>query len=89
LRSIAEAGLPGFEATQRSVLLAPRGTPGGIVERLNRDLNAALATDEVKRRLTLEGAEPIPGPPDEYVADVEREQRRWSKLVQTIGIKPE
>jgi tripartite-type tricarboxylate transporter receptor subunit TctC len=46
--TIAEAGLPAFEATQRSVLLAPAGTPPAIVERLNRALNALLATDEVK-----------------------------------------
>jgi tripartite-type tricarboxylate transporter receptor subunit TctC len=42
--TIAEAGLPGFEATQRSTLLAPAGTPRPIVERLNRELNALLAT---------------------------------------------
>ena len=87
--TIAEAGLPGFEATQRSVLLAPEGTPPAIVERLNRELNALLTTDEVKMRLALEGAEPIPGPPEAYTADVEREEKRWSKLVQSIGLKGE
>jgi tripartite-type tricarboxylate transporter receptor subunit TctC len=87
--TVTEAGLPGFEATQRSVVLAPAGTPRPIVERLNRELNALLATDEVKHRLALEGAEPIPGPPEEYLADVEREEKRWSKLVHTIGLKGE
>jgi tripartite-type tricarboxylate transporter receptor subunit TctC len=87
--TMVEAGLPGYEATQRSVLLAPAGTPRPIVERLNRDLNALLAGDDVKRRLELEGAEPIPGAPEEYAADVEREQERWSRLVRAIGIKPE
>jgi tripartite-type tricarboxylate transporter receptor subunit TctC len=87
--TIAEAGLSGFEATQRSVLLAPAGTPAAIVERLNRELNALLATDEVKKRLALEGAESIPGPPEAYTADVEREEKRWSKLVQSIGLKGE
>jgi tripartite-type tricarboxylate transporter receptor subunit TctC len=87
--TIAEAGLPGFEATQRSVLLAPAGTPRPIVERLNRELNALLATDEVRKRLALEGAEPIPGPPEDYVVDIDREERRWSKLVQAIGLKGE
>jgi tripartite-type tricarboxylate transporter receptor subunit TctC len=87
--TIAEAGLPGFEATQRSTLLAPAGTPPAIVGRVNRELNALLATDEVKKRLALEGAEPIPGPPEAYTVDVEREEKRWSKLVQSIGLKGE
>jgi tripartite-type tricarboxylate transporter receptor subunit TctC len=51
--TISEAGLPGFEATQRSTLLAPAGTPPAIVEGLNRALNALLATDEVTKRLAL------------------------------------
>lgn len=87
--TVAEAGLPGFEAVQRSTLLAPAGTPRAIVERLNRELNALLATDEVKKRLALEGGEPIPGPPEAYTADVDREEQRWSKLVQAIGLKAE
>ena len=87
--TIAEAGLPGYEATQRSVLLAPAGTPRPIVERLNRELNALLATDEIIQRLALEGAEPIPGAPEEYLADVDREEKRWSQLVRTIGLKVE
>jgi tripartite-type tricarboxylate transporter receptor subunit TctC len=87
--TIAEAGLPGFEATQRSTLLAPAGTPPAIVERLNRELNTLLATDEVRKRLALEGAEPIPGPPEEYAADIDREEKRWSKLVHAIGLKGE
>jgi tripartite-type tricarboxylate transporter receptor subunit TctC len=87
--TIAETGLPGFEATQRSTLLAPAGTSRGIVERLNRELNAILATDEVRRRLALEGAEPIPGPPEDYSIDVDREAERWSKLVHAIGLKAE
>jgi tripartite-type tricarboxylate transporter receptor subunit TctC len=87
--TIAETGLPGFEAVQRSTLLAPAGTPRAIVERLNRELNALLATDEVKKRLVLEGGEPIPGPPEAYTADVDREEQRWSKLVQAIGLKAE
>jgi tripartite-type tricarboxylate transporter receptor subunit TctC len=87
--TVAEAGLPGFEAVQRSALLAPAGTPRAIVERLNRELNALLATDEVKKRLALEGGEPIPGPPEAYTADVDREEQRWSKLVQAIGLKAE
>ncbi len=87
--TVAESGLPGFEVVQRSTLVAPAGTPRMIVERLNKELNAVLATDEVRKRLALEGAEPIPGPPEEYAADIDREETRWSKLVNAIGLKGE
>ena len=87
--TVAETGLPGFEVVQRSTLLAPAGTPRTIIERLNKELNAVLATDEVRRRLAVEGAEPVPGAPEEYAADIDREETRWSKLVATIGLKGE
>jgi tripartite-type tricarboxylate transporter receptor subunit TctC len=87
--TVAEAGLPGFEVVQRSALLAPAGTPRTIIERLNKELNAVLATDEVRRRLAVEGGEPVPGAPEEYAADIDREEMRWSKLVATIGLKGE
>ena len=87
--TIAEAGLPGFEVVQRSTLLAPAGTPRHIIERLNKELNAVLATDEVIRRLAVEGGEPVPGAPEEYAADIDREEMRWSKLVTAIGLKGE
>jgi tripartite-type tricarboxylate transporter receptor subunit TctC len=87
--TIAEAGLPGFEVVQRSTLLAPAGTPRHIIERLNKELNAVLATDEVIRRLAVEGGQPVPGAPEEYAADIDREEMRWSKLVTAIGLKGE
>jgi len=87
--TVAESGLPGFEVVQRSTLLAPAGTPRTIIERLNKELNAVLATDEVRRRLAVEGGEPVPGAPEEYAADIDREEMRWSKLVATIGLKGE
>ncbi len=87
--TIAEAGVPGFEVVQRSVLLAPAGTPRAIIERLNKELNAVLATDEVRQRLALEGGEPMPGAPEAYAADIDREEMKWSKLVTAIGRKQE
>ena len=87
--TVAETGLPGFEVVQRSALLAPAGTPRTIIERLNKELNAVLANDEVRRRLAVEGGEPVPGAPEEYAADIDREELRWSKLVATIGLKGE
>jgi tripartite-type tricarboxylate transporter receptor subunit TctC len=52
-------------------------------------LIAVLATDEVRQRLALEGGEPIPGAPEAYAADIDREEMKWSKLVTAIGRKEE
>jgi tripartite-type tricarboxylate transporter receptor subunit TctC len=87
--TVAESGLPGFEVAQRSALLAPAGTPRTIIERLNRELNAVLATEEVRQRLAVEGGEPIPGAPEAYAADIDREEKKWKQLVNAIGLKGE
>src|SRR3979490_996485 len=61
--TIAEAALPGFQAVLRSGRVAPPGTPRAIIERLNAALNAALASEDVRARLAIDGAEPLPGTP--------------------------
>jgi tripartite-type tricarboxylate transporter receptor subunit TctC len=86
--TVAET-LSGFEAVLRYGIVAPAGTPRPIVERLNKELRAALATDEVKRRLIQEGAEPMPTTPEEHAAVIDREETKWSALIKSIGIKPE
>ena len=88
-RPSPKPGCPASRWCSAPRLLAPAGTPRAIIERLNKELNAVLATDEVRKRLAVEGAEPIPGAPEEYAADIEREETRWSKLVKAIGLKGE
>jgi len=87
--TIAEAALPGFEAVLRYGLVAPRGTPRAIIERLNAALNAALASSDVRARLAIDGAEPLPGTPADYGADIDREETQWSKVVKASGAKAE
>ena len=87
--TIAEAGLAGYDMSLGYGLVAPAGTPRAIVERLNTALNAALATDEVKKRLATEGAEPQPTTPEEFAAMIDREETKGSALVKAIGLKPE
>src|SRR3979490_1349309 len=70
--TIAEAALPGFEAVLRYGLVAPRGTPRAIIEKLNAALNTLLASQDVRARLAIEGAEPLPSTPAEYGADIDR-----------------
>jgi tripartite-type tricarboxylate transporter receptor subunit TctC len=87
--TIAEAALPGFEAVLRYGLVAPPGTPPAIITRLNAALNAALASDDVRTRLAIDGAEPLPGTRADYAADIDREETQWSKVVKASGAKAE
>jgi tripartite-type tricarboxylate transporter receptor subunit TctC len=89
LPTIAESGLPGFDAVLSYGLVAPAGTPAPIIERLNKDLRAALASDEVKKRLHQEGAEPMPTSPEEHAAVIDREETKWSALIKSVGLKAE
>ena len=84
-----EAGVAGFDVPLRYGLAAPAGTPRAIIEKLNQALNAALASDEVGRRLAVEGAEPQPTTPEQLAAIIDREVTMWSDLVKAAGIKPE
>ena len=85
--TIAESGLPGFEAVLRYGLVAPAGTPRAIIDKINRALNQALATEQVRRQLATDGAEPLPGTPDAYGADIDREETQWNKVVKASGAK--
>jgi tripartite-type tricarboxylate transporter receptor subunit TctC len=89
LPTIVEAGIPGFEASLHYGLVAPAGTPRPIIDRLNQALRAVLATDEVKKRLATDGAEPTPGTPEDYAADIDQEETRWSAVVKASGAKGE
>jgi tripartite-type tricarboxylate transporter receptor subunit TctC len=89
LPTIAEAGLPGYEATQQYGLVAAAGTPRPIIEQLNRALRTALASDEVRKRLANDGAEPVASTPEEHAVLLEQEEAKWSRLANEIGLKPE
>src|SRR5262245_56733365 len=66
LPTIAESGIKDFEASLYYGIVAPAGTPRPIVDRLNKALRDALATADVQKRLTNDGAEAVPGSPEEY-----------------------
>ena len=83
----AESGLPGFEAGFYYGLSAPAGTPRPIVERLNKELRLAIMTDEMKKRLIAEGTEPVTSTPEEYAANLEREEGKWAALIKNLGLK--
>ena len=85
----AESGLPGFEAVQYYGLAAPAGTPRPIVDRLNKELQAILKSDDTKKRMIDLGSEPTPGTPEDYAANIQREEGKWAALIKKLGLKIE
>jgi tripartite-type tricarboxylate transporter receptor subunit TctC len=83
--TVAEQGLPGFEAVLHYGIVAPAGTPRPIVDKLNAALRSALSDTAVNGHLATEGAEPLPTTPEEYAADIDREETKWSALVKKSG----
>jgi tripartite-type tricarboxylate transporter receptor subunit TctC len=87
--TFAEQGLPGFEAVVRYGLVAPAGTPRPVIERLNKELRAALASDDIRVRFATIGAEPLASTAEEYAVEIDREETKWSTLVKSLGLKGE
>jgi tripartite-type tricarboxylate transporter receptor subunit TctC len=87
--TIAESGLPGFEAVLHYGLMAPAGTPADIVTRLNDELRKAVALDDVRARIAADGGDVLTSTPEQYAADIDREQRKWGPLVRRLGLKVE
>ena len=85
----AESGLPGFESVLHYGLLAPAGTPKPIVDRLNKELRALVATPEVQARIHSEGGDELTSSPDEYAADIDREETKWGTLIRKLNLKVE
>ena len=87
--TIAEAGLSGFEASLYYGLVAPAGTPRPIIDRLNTELRAALASDEVKKQLGADGTEITPGTPEDYADFIDKDEKKWAELVKASGVEQE
>jgi len=85
----AESGLPGFEAMLHYGLLAPAGTPRPIVARLNAELRKAVASEDVKQRIHADGGDVLVSTPEEYTADIDQEEKKWSALIRKLGLRVE
>ena len=79
--------LPGYEASAWYGVGAPRGTPDEIVERLNRELNVALADPVTRARIAELGGTPLPGSPAEFGTFIAKEVEKWGKVVELSGVK--
>ena len=89
LPTIAESGLPGYEASGWYGLMAPVATPREIVERLNSESIKVLRAPDVVERLSAQGAEPVGNSSAEFGAFLRAEIEKWGRLARAIGLKPE
>src|SRR5271169_365889 len=87
--TVAEAALPGFEAVLHYGSVAPAGTPRAVIAKLNAAMRTALALPEVQARIDTDGAEPMASTPEQYAADIDREETKWSEIVRRSGAKAE
>jgi tripartite-type tricarboxylate transporter receptor subunit TctC len=87
--TFAEAGIPAMDFSNWFGVFAPTGTPADIVQRLNRELNAALRSPEVVERLQRAGAEPVGGTPEQFAKIYRDEFENWKAVIQRAGIKGE
>jgi tripartite-type tricarboxylate transporter receptor subunit TctC len=85
LPTIAESGLPGFEASSWFGVLAPAGTPRDVVQKLNHAIAAWLATDDAKQRLLAQGAIAAGGSPESFAKHIDAETTKWAKVVAESG----
>jgi tripartite-type tricarboxylate transporter receptor subunit TctC len=85
--TIAEQGLPGFEASLWQAIVAPAATPPAIVVRLNREVAAVLADPEVRAAFAQHGVEPEPGSPEALGARIRADVQKWREVMAGAGIQ--
>ena len=87
--TIAEGGVAGYAATNWYGLLAPAKTPAAVIDRINREMTAALKAPEVVEGLKARGIDATPGSPAEFAAFIRSETVKWRPLLLQSGIKPD
>ena len=87
--TIAEMGVPGYEAYAWGGMIGPANMPPQIVQRLSKEINAVLRQKDVTDRMYAEGTVPTPTGPDEFTAYIRSELKKWGAVVKLADIKPE
>jgi tripartite-type tricarboxylate transporter receptor subunit TctC len=81
--------VPGYEASQWSGVGAPRNTPAPVIERLNKEINAALADAKIRAQISDFGSTVLPGSPADFGKLIADETDKWAKVVKFANIKAE
>jgi tripartite-type tricarboxylate transporter receptor subunit TctC len=89
LPTVAESGVPGYEAVSWFGLMAPAATPRDVIARLHKETVAILRRADVREKFAPDGAEVVASAPEEFDAFVRAEAVKWAKVVKAAGIKPE
>jgi tripartite-type tricarboxylate transporter receptor subunit TctC len=84
---MAEAGVPGYEASSWFVVMAPAKTPQEIVSKLSAEIDRLLKTDEMKKRFRDVGAEPVGGTPEALGQFLAAEMTKWQKVVAAANVR--
>jgi len=87
--TIAEAGVPGYEAVNWWGIVAPAGTPAAIVDKLHTEITAVQNSDEVKKYFASEGAQTVQMSSAEFATFIDKEMKKWERVVKEGGIKAE
>ena len=87
LPTMQEAGVKGYESSTWYGVLAPAGTPSGVVTKLNNEIVAILKQPEIHDRLSQEGADPVGNTPQQFGAFIKSEIEKWGKVIRAAGIK--
>jgi tripartite-type tricarboxylate transporter receptor subunit TctC len=86
---VSEAGLPGFEMSPWFGVLAPAGTPRDIVTKLNAELVRILRAPDIAAQFRAQGVEPAHSTPQEFLAVIEADLKKWGKVIAEAGIRGE
>ena len=87
--TIAEAGVPGYEANNWWGILAPAGTPDAVIKKVNAEANAVMTLADTKKRLSAEGVETIATTPEQFGKHIAAEMAKWGKVTKDANIKAE
>jgi tripartite-type tricarboxylate transporter receptor subunit TctC len=85
--SVADAGVPGYEAVEWQGIVAPSGTPGAVIQRLNRALVESVKAPEFNERLAGVGAHAVGSTPEEFAEYIKKELATWSRVIKATGIR--
>ena len=87
--TVAESGLPGYEATAWQGVLAPAGTSREIISRLNTEIVRIINQPDVRRQLAEQGYEPAGNSPEQFAEYIKTEIAKWSRVIKAAGLKAE